>query len=613
MNQYLPFASFQSLHSIVRKFSFLFALLVLLPSGIYSSPREVTNQDIRTLYEEAFKYDDLGDKKNALLTYYQILNKTKDELNQDVLLIRANSFNKAAIILYNQGDFVRSLEFFLSSKRIHKELNNESGIIEMYNNIGTIYFVWDEYDRAMEYYLQALELLKPDTLSIRQMSLVENNIGLIYYKQGDYKKALSFLLHSLETLRGENPNHVFHHLTNIGSSYLMLRNFSEAKQYYYEALAVGEEINNLNFVSSAYSSIGNTMLEWGQYEQARDFFQLSIDIAIEEDYKDILFRCYLALSRLYETIGDHQTSLDYHKKYMIQKNLVFNAEKHKQIQELQLLYETEIKDKEILFLNSEKELRDQQIAAKNRILFLLILGFVLIGSLLVVVYSQKKVLEESNQELVRKNLEIVASERKNSKKPIEAAPLSLSSGEAFLPKDVGFSRDSSVLNKPASPTEIIQSNTLRVDFEASNRQYEACLSAGRSSSALVPEDQRGPLMEAIKDVMENSEEYLKSNFTIDKLATLVKSNKRYVSQIINDEFNQSYNSFINSYRIRVARRLLSDDEYQNYTIEAIANMVGFKSKSSFNVFFKKSTGITPSYFQKNVRTAFYKSKSTVDA
>ena len=47
-----------------------------------------------------------------------------------------------------------------------------------------------------------------------------------------------------------------------------------------------------------------------------------------------------------------------------------------------------------------------------------------------------------------------------------------------------------------------------------------------------------------------------------------------------------------------AQKLLLSKEGDIYTIEAIANKVGFHSKSSFNSSFKKITKITPSEFRR---------------
>jgi AraC-like DNA-binding protein len=80
------------------------------------------------------------------------------------------------------------------------------------------------------------------------------------------------------------------------------------------------------------------------------------------------------------------------------------------------------------------------------------------------------------------------------------------------------------------------------------------------------------------------------------LAEKLNTNKSYLSQVINEYFRKNFSTFVNEYRVKEASRLLLEKESENYTIEAIANSVGFKSKSAFNSAFKKFTGITPSYF-----------------
>ncbi|MGY8932572.1 MAG: helix-turn-helix domain-containing protein [Flavobacteriales bacterium] len=58
--------------------------------------------------------------------------------------------------------------------------------------------------------------------------------------------------------------------------------------------------------------------------------------------------------------------------------------------------------------------------------------------------------------------------------------------------------------------------------------------------------------------------------------------------------------FINKYRIKDARQMLSNPGNNNLTIEFIAFSVGFESKSSFNNAFKNYTGITPSFYIKSL-------------
>ena len=108
------------------------------------------------------------------------------------------------------------------------------------------------------------------------------------------------------------------------------------------------------------------------------------------------------------------------------------------------------------------------------------------------------------------------------------------------------------------------------------------------------------------EIKHRLEEYmtLKKPFTdttlsIYDLAKKIDTNYKYLSKTINICFNQNFVSYINSYRVEEAMVLLKDGTYDNYTIEALAEMSGFKSKSAFNTAFKKHVGKTPSEFKKS--------------
>ena len=55
---------------------------------------------------------------------------------------------------------------------------------------------------------------------------------------------------------------------------------------------------------------------------------------------------------------------------------------------------------------------------------------------------------------------------------------------------------------------------------------------------------------------------------------------------------------MNYYRVAEVKNLLQDLQNNNLTIEAIAQIAGFKSKSTFKTAFKKLTNMTPRQFMK---------------
>ncbi len=118
-------------------------------------------------------------------------------------------------------------------------------------------------------------------------------------------------------------------------------------------------------------------------------------------------------------------------------------------------------------------------------------------------------------------------------------------------------------------------------------------------------DQDGPsqadrdLMDKITAVLESSPEVYGEDFSRQRLAELVDSNVKYVSRAINACKQCNFYMLLNEYRIKEAcRRLMDTEGYGSYSIEGIANSLGYKSRSNFASVFKDIVGLTPSAFQK---------------
>lgn len=92
--------------------------------------------------------------------------------------------------------------------------------------------------------------------------------------------------------------------------------------------------------------------------------------------------------------------------------------------------------------------------------------------------------------------------------------------------------------------------------------------------------------------------YLDQELSLAGLSKEMKVNGSYLSRAINDGLNQSFSDLVNSYRVAEAKALLSNPEYDKYTIEAIAGQAGFRSRSAFYQAFQKVEGISPASFKK---------------
>lgn len=105
-------------------------------------------------------------------------------------------------------------------------------------------------------------------------------------------------------------------------------------------------------------------------------------------------------------------------------------------------------------------------------------------------------------------------------------------------------------------------------------------------------------VDRIMKFMDDEKPYMKSNITLDTLSELIDVPSRELTALLNGHFKMNYYEFINNYRIEEAKEILKADKAHEKTISDIYLTVGFNSKSVFNTFFKKNTGMTPSEYRK---------------
>jgi len=108
------------------------------------------------------------------------------------------------------------------------------------------------------------------------------------------------------------------------------------------------------------------------------------------------------------------------------------------------------------------------------------------------------------------------------------------------------------------------------------------------------------LISKLEKLMSEEQLYLNHEISLDEIATKLESNRTYLSKAINQVYNTNFISYLNDLRIKDSIRIISQKESARFSIEGIAKEVGFNNRITFISAFKKYTGVTPSFFMKNL-------------
>ena len=117
------------------------------------------------------------------------------------------------------------------------------------------------------------------------------------------------------------------------------------------------------------------------------------------------------------------------------------------------------------------------------------------------------------------------------------------------------------------------------------------------NSIQLPQHQSEKLISAITTAMEKDKLYLHPDLDLAWLVAHVGSDQRTVSHVLNHYLSQSFNAFVNRYRIEEVKRRIVAPENKHLTLSGIAFDCGFNSQATFQRAFKQATLLTPSEYQ----------------
>ncbi|WP_293897227.1 MULTISPECIES: helix-turn-helix domain-containing protein [unclassified Sphingobacterium] len=117
---------------------------------------------------------------------------------------------------------------------------------------------------------------------------------------------------------------------------------------------------------------------------------------------------------------------------------------------------------------------------------------------------------------------------------------------------------------------------------------------------ILTKERMAEIWNKLETGMKSDRYYKDSELTLEKLSQLVKENKYYISETLNNYANKPFYTYINEYRIldikgKIERYATNELDINMLTI---AYSAGFNSKSSFNKYFKEMTGLTPTHYFK---------------
>jgi TPR repeat protein len=308
-------------------------------------------------------------------------------INKNVILI-AQSKNRLGIYDY-RGILDSANMNYLEALKLFEQQNDKSGIAAVYQNIGVMYYFQGDLDKAIDYYNKAIEL-RNKTNEYEYVAKLQNNMAAIFRRQKKYNLAIDYYRKSLEIkTRFKDAEAIATAYSNIAVTYLYMEKFDSSKALLNKALAINEKIkSNINLAGN-YFTLSEILFNEKKYSEAKAQLKNTLDFAQKAESNDVTYNVYELLWQVDTAVGDYKSALNNAHLASIYKAKVFKDEKAKAVEKLNVLYETEKKDNEIIVLNAEQE---KEKIRKRLLLIGLLVALIII---LITAFFYKKIKDKN--------------------------------------------------------------------------------------------------------------------------------------------------------------------------------------------------------------------------
>jgi len=488
--------------------------------------------------------------------YREMGNKAK-AIEYFLKAIETDTTNKGSIAGYSlslgimYGDAgcpEKSVYYYLKSLKIREEKHQWIEAGYLYCNLSGFYFQPPYTDQGFKTIDKAIEMFRQAKFP-RGEAYADNILGLTYFSRMEYMNALKYFwrslaINSLDTLKVRSEYSF--NLTNIGDTWLKMKNFDSARYYYSSSLRFSGSTKDYLPMACTYLSFGDLNKQLKNYPKAIEFVNKGLYYSRLVNYRSQWDEAYGLLSECYEAQGDHVNALAWLRKRNEVRDSILTEKAHQDVANMMIKYETQKKDEQISLLNNDSRAKQKKIRLSVGII-LAILSITGLLAYFAWLYYRKKLMPKV------RTLDFIEEKISTAKE--------------------GDNRKMKALNKILPPA-----HKLITDLPETELQQDHDLH-GRLEGLLM------------RDKI-----FLNEDLTLSETARMLDTNTSYLSRFINDHHQVNFSAFLNRYRVEEAKKMILDNKYNNFSMEGIAKSSGFRSKSTFNQAFKNSTGLTPTQF-----------------
>ena len=346
--------------------------------------------------------------------------------------------------LHNQlGDLKTALDCFFYVLKIGEDNSDSTLISQVYNDIAMVYMESDEYEKALYYNENSLQISRSQN-NLKTISLTLNNYGLVFLYLKDYKKANDVFNEALvlkeKFLEEETDPDEKYYLeidiamleSNLGLVYQKTKQFQKAIDITNKAVFIYDKLGLNLYLIQSYITLAELYLLINEVSLAKKYAELSLELLGDEQFIELKANSLRVLSKVYENLNKNEIALTYKESEQVLNDSLISLSNKEALAEAEIKYVYDKKAFSDSLVNIQKqrvfdaslEVKNAELKSQNRITngIIFILFLIVVFSIILwlrfqknqqekdLIKEQKNVMDEAYTELEENKIEI---EKKN--------------------------------------------------------------------------------------------------------------------------------------------------------------------------------------------------------
>lgn len=271
------------------------------------------------MVDKAVEYARHGEVPKGMITIKQAIHIAE---KKHVLFLLPRAYNTAGFLSNASNQLVDAQQYFLRGIEVADQLSATLYNSKLHNNLGLLYVLIENWDKALEYILQARTLyLASGSNEPSVMQIFYLNEAYVYRSKGNAKLAEQAYLNSLKYYDEANtpPRNRLLNLKGLADIKLLTKHNQAAKQAAQACVALPSAEQFPYEYGQCFLVLSRVELAMGEYQAALKSVDRAIDMFSSVEHSRWLIRADRQKAKVYSALGDYQRALSMFETYYQQE------------------------------------------------------------------------------------------------------------------------------------------------------------------------------------------------------------------------------------------------------------------------------------------------------